>query len=56
MIAGECKRLIAAGGVYLNNVRVTDVARSITADDLVDGSMLVVRSGKKTHGIVIAST
>ncbi len=44
---GEARRTVAEGGVYLNNVRVEDVDMVPTAGDLIDGSWLVLRRGKK---------
>jgi len=44
---GEARRTVAEGGVYLNNVRVEDVEQVPTSADLVAGSWLVLRRGKK---------
>ncbi len=44
---GEARRTITEGGAYLNNVRVTDADVVPTDDDLLDGSRLVLRRGKK---------
>jgi tyrosyl-tRNA synthetase len=49
---GAARRLIEGGGVYLNNVRVESAERSVTADDLVAGSAIVLRQGKKNYRIV----
>eukprot|EP00658_Telonema_sp_P-2_P028926 TRINITY_DN22072_c0_g1_i1.p1 TRINITY_DN22072_c0_g1~~TRINITY_DN22072_c0_g1_i1.p1 ORF type:complete len:281 (-),score=62.71 TRINITY_DN22072_c0_g1_i1:71-913(-) len=43
----EGKRLIKSGGLYLNNVRVIDAAHKISDGDLLDGSLCVLRTGKK---------
>lgn len=45
---GEARRTIGEGGAYLNNVRVEDAEAVLGADDLVDGSWLVLRRGKKS--------
>ena len=45
---GEARRTISEGGAYLNNQRVSDVEKVPTFDDLIDGSWLVLRRGKKT--------
>ena len=45
---GEARRTISEGGAYLNNQRVSDVEKVPTLDDLIDGSWLVLRRGKKT--------
>ena len=44
---GEARRTVAEGGAYLNNVRVEDPELRPTKDDLVAGSWLVLRRGKK---------
>ncbi|MDN4163542.1 tyrosine--tRNA ligase [Nocardioides abyssi] len=44
---GEARRTIGEGGAYLNNVRVEDVEAVPAESDLVDGSWLVLRRGKK---------
>jgi len=42
---GEARRLVESGGMYLNNVRVTGTAQLVLAEDIVDGRVLVLRSG-----------
>ena len=44
---GEARRTVAEGGAYLNNVRVEDPELQPTTSDLVAGSWLVLRRGKK---------
>ncbi|MBS2938596.1 tyrosine--tRNA ligase [Nocardioides sp. J2M5] len=44
---GEARRTVAEGGAYLNNVRVEDPELRPTTADLVGGSWLVLRRGKK---------
>ncbi|CAB4923725.1 unannotated protein [freshwater metagenome] len=44
---GEARRTVSEGGAYLNNVRVEDPELQPTATDLVGGSWLVLRRGKK---------
>jgi tyrosyl-tRNA synthetase len=44
------RRAIAAGGAYLNNVRVTAQDAVPSADDLLRGRFLVLRRGKRTVG------
>lgn len=44
---GEARRTVAEGGAYLNNQRVEDPESVLSADDLVAGSWLVLRRGKK---------
>jgi tyrosyl-tRNA synthetase len=52
---GEARRTVTEGGAYLNNVRVEDVEHRPTSDDLVAGSWLVLRRGKKNFaGVQVA--
>ncbi len=52
---GEARRTISEGGAYLNNVRVEDVDMQPSEADLVAGSWLVLRRGKKNFaGVEIA--
>ena len=44
---GEARRTVSEGGAYLNNQRVDDPELVPTARDLVGGSWLVLRRGKK---------
>ena len=44
---GEARRTISEGGAYLNNERVTDVDHVPGPEDLLGGSWLVLRRGKK---------
>lgn len=44
---GEARRLVQSGGLYVNNVRVADVAATVAETDIIDGRLLVLRSGKK---------
>jgi tyrosyl-tRNA synthetase len=43
---GEARRLIQGGGVRLHDEKMTDPMRTVTADDVTDGYLLV-RAGKK---------
>lgn len=44
---GEARRTVTEGGAYLNNVRVEDPDHVPTGDQLLDGTWLVLRRGKK---------
>jgi tyrosyl-tRNA synthetase len=44
---GEARRTISEGGAYLNNVRVEDPDAQPATSDLIAGSWLVLRRGKK---------
>ncbi len=45
---GDARRTISEGGAYLNNVRVEDPEAEPGAGDLIGGSWLVLRRGKKS--------
>jgi tyrosyl-tRNA synthetase len=50
----EARRLVEQGGVYVNDVRVTDIEASLTPADLTaDGIML--RAGKKKYHRLVVS-
>ena len=52
---GDARRTVAEGGAYLNNVRIEDPELRPTEDDLVAGSWLVLRRGKKNFaGVQVA--
>jgi tyrosyl-tRNA synthetase len=52
---GDARRTIAEGGAYLNNQRVEDPDMVPSRSDLVAGSWLVLRRGKKTFaGVEVA--
>ena len=52
---GEARRTVTEGGAYLNNVRVEDLELQPTEADLVAGSWLVLRRGKKNFaGVEVA--
>ena len=48
---GEGRRLLDAGGVYVNNLRVSAGVR-ITSEHLASESLIVLRSGKKNYFLV----
>ena len=46
----EARRLVQAGGVYVNNRRVTDVQARLTRDQAIGGRLFVLRKGQReTH-------
>jgi len=49
---GQARRLIEGGGLYLNNRRVGGVDERVPGAAIVDGKLLVLRSGKKTFHLV----
>ncbi|WP_291526714.1 tyrosine--tRNA ligase [Bifidobacterium sp. UBA744] len=48
----EARRAIKAGGVYLNNARVTDEDATLQDDDFLSGRFALIRRGKKALGAV----
>ncbi|GFH26689.1 tyrosyl-tRNA synthetase, partial [Haematococcus lacustris] len=49
---GAARKLIAGGGVYLNNVKVADVAAVVRAEDMIEGRVLLLAAGKKNKLLV----
>ncbi|MFN8126787.1 MAG: tyrosine--tRNA ligase [Candidatus Nanopelagicales bacterium] len=49
------RRAVTEGGAYLNNERVGDIDRRVTADDLIHGRWLVLRKGKRHVGAADAT-
>ena len=49
---GEARRLIAQGGLYVNNVVVTDANLALGAGQLVAGAAIVLRGGKKNYRLI----
>jgi tyrosyl-tRNA synthetase len=48
----EARRLVQAGGVYVNNRRITDAQARITRADAIEGQVLVLRKGARQHHLV----
>ena len=49
---GEAKRLVQGGGVCVNNRRVSDPRQAISAAELIDGQVLVLRKGAKHYHLI----
>ncbi len=49
---GEARRLVENGGLNLNNKRVESLDQTVSEADIIDGKLLVLRSGKKRNHIV----
>jgi tyrosyl-tRNA synthetase len=49
---GEARRMIAGGGVYLNNLRVKESDQLVTLADAIEGQFLVLRRGKRRYHLV----
>jgi tyrosyl-tRNA synthetase len=48
----EAVRLVKSGGVYVNNVRVSDERARLTAGEAIGGQVFVLRKGRKDQHIV----
>ena len=44
----SAKRTIDEGGAYVNNERITDLNWKVSPENLIHGSILVIRRGKKS--------
>ena len=49
---GSARQNIQGGGIYLNNVRVTDVKEKLSLSWLLHGRYLVVRRGKRNYYLI----
>ena len=49
---GEARRAVTEGGINLNNQRVSDGARAVTLNDLLEGRFLVIRRGRKNYHLI----
>lgn len=49
---GDARRLLQNGGVYLNNERVSDPNLKLAQSNMIDGKILVLRSGKKNYHLI----
>ncbi len=45
-------KMVKQGGLYLNNQRVTDGALKVTLDHMLEQSLCVLRTGKKSQFLV----
>jgi tyrosyl-tRNA synthetase len=48
----EARRSIEQGGIYVNQQRIDDVARTIAAGDWIGGRNLLLRKGKKDYALL----
>ena len=49
---GQARKDLEGGGLYLNNQRVDDLARTATINDLLFGKYLLLRKGKRTYAVL----
>jgi len=52
---GQARKDIEGGGIYLNNQRVSEVARAVALNDLLFGKYLLLRKGKRTYAVLRAA-
>jgi tyrosyl-tRNA synthetase len=46
-VTGKAKALLQAGGLYLNNARLTSLDRTLQIDDFMDERVAILRAGKE---------
>ena len=51
---GDARRLVAQGGLSVNNVIATDAGAILNTADLIAGSSIVLRGGKKNYRLIRA--
>ena len=49
---GEARRLLAQGGLSVNNVVATEASATLNTADLIAGSAIVLRGGKKNYRLI----
>ncbi|MBI1805588.1 MAG: tyrosine--tRNA ligase [Ignavibacteria bacterium] len=49
---GEARRAIQQGGIYLNNVRISDEGKKVAIDDTIKGKFIVLRKGGRNYFLV----
>jgi len=51
---GQARKDIEGGGAYVNNVRESEVARTVTTSDLLFGKYVLLRKGKRNYVVLTA--
>lgn len=51
-VPAECRRLIKGGGLYVNNNKVESESLAVAAEMLLDGKLLLLRTGRRNNFIV----
>jgi tyrosyl-tRNA synthetase len=49
---GAARKDLTAGGIYVNNERVADVAATLKTSDLMAGNYILLRKGKKNYHLI----
>ncbi len=52
---GEARKMIQQNGFSLNKEKMTDITRSLTEDDIIDGKYILVQKGKKDYYILVVN-
>jgi tyrosyl-tRNA synthetase len=53
---GQARKDIEAGGIYLNNIRLTEPNKAATLNDLLFGKYLLLRKGKRNYAVLSVAT
>jgi tyrosyl-tRNA synthetase len=51
---GQAKKDLEGGGVYINNVRETNLQRMVTDSDLLFNKYILLRKGKRNYAVIVA--
>ncbi len=51
---GQARKDLEQGGIYVNNIRETNVQRSVTTNDLLFGKHVLLRKGKRNYVVITA--
>jgi len=49
---GQARKDIEGGGIYVNNQRITEAARTLTPADILFGRHILLRKGKRTYALL----
>ena len=49
---GQARKDIEGGGIYVNNVKSTDISRTVTHTDLLYTQYILLRKGKRTYTVI----
>lgn len=49
---GQARKDVEGGGIYVNNVKVPDLTRTLTAADILFGDYVLLRKGKRTYAVL----
>ena len=52
---GQARKDIEGGGIYVNNVRAAEIARTLTEGDLLFGKHILLRKGKRSYAVLSAA-